>query len=362
VTGALVLEEAGRDAPFDAADLEALELLANETAIVLAKLARSGPLVAPKPGGDELAARFPRLVGASKAMSDLRKKLAPLSESDVTVLVTGERGTGKELVARSLHEGGPRCGRPFESSNAAAIPDTMLESELFGVVKGAFTGADRSRPGLLRRAEDGTVFLDEIGDLTLLAQAKLLRVLQEMTVRALGGETEKDLPCRIICATNQDLEALADQGKFRRDLIDRFTVRVHVPPLRERKGDIPLLIAHFLPLIAAHNGRPVPHLDDAVRSALITAPWPGNVRELEAALTRAVMHDLALGPITAAVLGVPALKVSSYTQNRKKRPPTAVEIAEAIARNGGDKSKAADELGVGRTSLYRYHKNAGRSS
>jgi len=228
------------------------------------------------------------LVGQSAPMRRMRDALERLAEQDVSILIQGESGTGKELVARALHEGGARCKKRFVALNCGAIPESLIDSELFGHIRGAFTGATTDRPGVFVEADGGTLFLDEIGDMPPPVQARLLRVLQEGEVRPVGGSGVRTVDVRVIAATNVELGAAVEQGKFRQDLFYRLNVvTLRVPPLRERLDDLPLLAAHFL---KKHGGETPPTLSPDALDALIEYAWPGNVRELE----NAILHAIAM--------------------------------------------------------------------
>ena len=236
------------------------------------------------------------LVGTSPAMRKLRAALERLAEQDVSILIHGESGTGKELVARALHERGPRRGKRFVALNCGAIPEALIDSELFGHVRGAFTGATTDRPGVFVEADGGTLFLDEIGDMPLAVQARLLRVLQESEVRPVGGSGVRRIDVRVVAASHVELADAVAQGRFREDLYYRLNVvTVRVPPLRDRAGDLPLLAAH---LLKKHAGATPPALAPEALDALSAYGWPGNVRELENALLHAIAlhHGEALGP------------------------------------------------------------------
>lgn len=279
------------------------------------------------------------------------EKLAPAS---VTVALLGESGTGKEVLARGLHALSPRVKERFVAINCAAIPDTLLESELFGYEKGAFTGAVRQTPGKIETAHRGTLFLDEIGDLPLPLQAKLLRFLQERVIERLGGREEIAVDVRIVCATHRDLNAQIKAGLFREDLYYRLAeVVVDIPPLRDRDGDAMLLSQAFVQRYARENGRPVPMLTDDAMSAIEAYDWPGNVRELENCLKRAVVmadgnritvEDLGLEP------GDDQLDHLNLRQVRDEAERRAV--VRALARTNGNIARAAEVLGISRPSLY----------
>src|SRR5262249_36701174 len=229
-----------------------------------------------------------QMVGRSPAMLDVYKMVARVADANAAVLITGESGTGKELVARAIHGNGPRADEPFVGVNCGALTETLLESELFGHVRGSFTGAISNRQGIFEQAGEGTVFLDEIGETSPSLQVKLLRVLQERELVPVGGSAAVAVRARVIAASNTDLERLVDAGEFRRDLLYRLNViNIHLPPLRDRRDDIPLLVAHFLRKYAP-AGEVAPSVTDAAMRLLSAWSWPGNVRELENTIERAV--------------------------------------------------------------------------
>jgi two-component system nitrogen regulation response regulator NtrX len=230
------------------------------------------------------------MVGDSPALQEVRELIAKVGPTSARVLITGENGTGKELVARALHEASPRQGGAFIEVNCAAIPSELIESELFGHMKGSFTGAFADRAGKFEQADGGTLFLDEIGDMSLSAQSKLLRVLQEGVVTRIGGSKPIQVDVRVLAATNKDLEQEITEGRFREDLLYRLNVvPIRVPPLRERRADIPALVGYFADQLSASAGVPGRKFnDDAVRR-LQTRPWPGNIRELRNAVERVLI-------------------------------------------------------------------------
>ncbi len=302
------------------------------------------------------------IVGNSRRMQELFQLLGKVAESTTTVLISGESGTGKELAARAIHNAGPRRSKPFVAVNCGAIPENLIESELFGHARGAFTGAVGERPGLFEQANGGTVFLDEIGELPLAMQTRLLRVIQEREVRRVGGSSVKKVDVRLVAASNRDLEQQVKDGSFREDLYYRINVvQVVMPPLRERVEDIPLLAEH---LVRKHGGPGALLMPDALQ-ALMAYPFPGNVRELENIIER----SLVLDPVRISLNNLP-----SQVKNTVKRFDlhTAVEIPEsgidlepaleqlekqylvkALEKSGGSKTRAAELLGMSFRS-YRY--------
>src|SRR5688500_17823231 len=226
--------------------------------------------------------QFSNIIGASGPMVEVFQLVETIAPTSSTVLITGESGTGKELVARAIHFNSPRKDRPFVALNCGALSETLLDSELFGHVRGAFTGADSNKKGLIEVAEKGTIFLDEIGEMSPVVQVKLLRVLQERKFRRLGGTDEDDADIRIIAATNRDLSKMVDEEKFRQDLYYRINgITLHLPPLRERVEDIPLLAEHFVTKFAKHMGKAIDGISGDALSLLGRYHWPGNIRELE---------------------------------------------------------------------------------
>ncbi|MBX9625389.1 MAG: sigma-54 dependent transcriptional regulator, partial [Gemmataceae bacterium] len=240
---------------------------------------------APPPGGDVLVGRCP-------PMQEVYKAVGRVAGTDTTVLIQGESGTGKELVARAIYQHSGRAAGPFVALNCGAIPENLVESELFGHEKGAFTGADKKRIGRFEQAHGGTVFLDEVGELTPAAQVKLLRVLQEGRFERVGGEEPVRVDVRVIAATNADLEGLAEAGGFRKDLFFRLNVfTIGLPPLRDRGDDVPLLIDYYARRFAGEFGRPAPAVAPEAAAALRAYPWPGNVRELQSVLKQALLRS-----------------------------------------------------------------------
>ncbi len=300
---------------------------------------------------------FGELIGTSQKMSRVYRLVEKVSDHNYPVLVLGESGTGKELVARSIHYLGERRNKPFVPVDCSALVPTLIESELFGYVKGAFTGALHAKQGLLESAGGGTLFLDEIGDLPIDLQAKLLRALQEHEVKPVGSNERVSISARVIAATHRDLESAVRTGAFRQDLFFRLNVvQIKLPALRERKNDIPLLVNAFLEKFSESQGRSRTISEDAI-ARLIAYDWPGNVRELENAVERAVA--LGSGPI----LHVGDLP-SNLQYGTQERLPDKDEflpleelerraILRALRESGGDKLAAARLLGIGKTTLYR---------
>ena len=240
----------------------------------------------------EMTSLFPSLIGTSSVMQDIYKLMDQAAESDITVLIRGESGTGKELVANSLHANSPRKNEPFVALDCAAILETLIESELFGHERGAFTGATTQRIGAFERANGGTLFLDEIGDMPYVMQGKLLRVLQEREIQRIGGTAPIPINIRVITATNRDLEQAVGADKFRQDLFYRIAAfPITVPPLRDRHEDIPLLAKHFLEKYTAQAGKSISDISTLALRLLMQYSWPGNVRELENAIARAVLLE-----------------------------------------------------------------------
>jgi len=299
------------------------------------------------------SAGYTALVGSSGPMRDLRERIGKVAPIPSPVLVTGESGTGKELVARELHRLGPGEGAPFVAVNCAAIPENLVESELFGHEKGAFTGADRLRRGAFERASGGTIFLDEIGELPPPAQAKLLRVLENGQLTRVGGERTIEIDARVVAATNRDLEEEVDSGRFRRDLLFRLNVHVlPVPPLRERRSDIAELAGHFIKTISRRIGRPPKELSPGALSLLMDCEWRrNNVRELRNIIERMLIaaEGDVMGPETVpAEIRSPAESRSSTDGTFQERKAEAERriIVEALERNGWRITETARQLGL----------------
>jgi two-component system response regulator AtoC len=314
---------------------------------------------------DELVAlRAPSgIVGRSPKIAQALALADKVARHPSTVLITGESGTGKELIARHIHEASPRANRPFVAVNCAAIPESLLESELFGHARGAFTGATAERQGLFEEANDGTLFLDELGDLPVPLQVKLLRALQEGEVRRVGDNASRSVDVRLVAATARDLEADVADGKFRADLYYRINVvRIHLPALRERAEDIPELVRHFVDRFNRRLGMHVTGVTPAAMRALVEYPWPGNVRELENVVERAMV--LTDGPQLAVeqlpTLSAPAARSDGTTSpldlsvKRRTEELERVLIKEALERTRGNRTRAAKLLDLShRALLYK---------
>jgi transcriptional regulator with GAF, ATPase, and Fis domain len=318
---------------------------------------------------EELASRdgFGRIVGSSKSWRDVLVQATKVAPTDTTVLLTGESGTGKEIVARAIHRSSSRAGGAFVALNGAALPDQLLESELFGYEKGAFTGATAVKPGRIEQASGGTLFLDEVGEMSPAVQAKLLRVLQEREFQRLGGTKVLKTDARVVAATNRDLARAIEKGEFREDLFYRLSVfGIHLPPLRERRDDILPLTEAFLAELGPAVGRPVPGVSREAKELLLSYPWPGNVRELRNALERAAILSEG-GLITAAHLPISVARQEAAAPRGAAKestgailPPGGVDleslerdyVKEALRKTRFNKSKAAKLLGLTRAQLY----------
>jgi two-component system response regulator AtoC len=344
----------------------------DEVAYVLRKAMQGAELLAEEPPRSRVLTPSTELIGDSEPMRELNRTLHRAANGVATVLVRGESGTGKELVARLVHELSPRSSGPFVKVHCAALPDQLLESELFGYERGAFTGASARKPGRVELAQGGTLFLDEIGDISPATQVKLLRVLQERAYERLGGTETLNADVRFVTATHRNLESMVSEGKFREDLFYRLNVvRLWVPPLRARTNDIETLALHFCETVAAQNGRRPVTFDVEALALLKAQPWPGNVRQLENFIERLVV--LASGPRLSAAevkgalgqkggpLGFaeasglsPKVDLDSSALDLehalKKAEKSAIE--RALRNASGNKNVAARLLGISRRSLY----------
>ena len=326
----------------------------------------SRSIVQPQPVAVDEEQLSARLVGHTPAMLEVYKMIARVSDSPAAVLITGESGTGKELVARAIHTHGEKSAAPFVAINCGALTETLLETELFGHVKGSFTGAIANKPGIFEQAGEGTVFLDEVSEMSTGLQVKLLRVLQEREIVPVGGSVPILVQARVIAASNRDPEVLMSSDNFRHDLLYRLNViNIHLPPLRERRDDIPMLIAHFLRKHTLGNPTP-PQLDEAASAYLNNYSWPGNVRELENAIEHAVTLNQT-GPITPADLPAKIISKKRETDSTAAVDDLAplfaglpsVEEMErryllhVLEATGGNRKRSAEILGINRKTLYR---------
>jgi DNA-binding NtrC family response regulator len=345
--------------PFDNDDMRALVRRVHELLAVRTENARLRA---------ELAERYGELIGSAPAMREVYRIIDRVAATDATVLITGESGTGKELAARALHNYSRRAKAPFIALNCSALPGELIESELFGHVRGAFTGADRDKTGLFEAAQNGTLFLDEIGELQPAAQAKLLRTLEERTVTPVGATAPRKIDVRVVAATHRPLDEMMRDGQFREDLMYRLKViTLPMPPLRERREDIMPLVAHFTSDLAQRHGRPALQLSDAARSAILAYDWPGNVRELRNVIERALLladgtrieiSDLPTqlseraAPLraTEAVLAeVPFIEARERTMDAFDR----IYLTAALQKHDGNISRTARFLGMHRQSLQK---------
>jgi DNA-binding NtrC family response regulator len=291
------------------------------------------------------------IIGDSPAMRDIRGRIPRIAASDSNVLITGETGTGKELLAQFVRDQSPRRDQPFIAINCAAIPDSLLESELFGYAKGAFTGADGSRDGKLKAADGGTVFLDEIGDMSCYGQAKILRMIETKEIQRLGSARETRVDIRIIAATNHDLDQLARENKFRSDLFFRLNVaRIHLPPLRERKEDLISLIQYYISYFNHRFGLKIRHITEEALECLHDYDWPGNVRELkhllESVFVEGLQQDISLADLPLQFRRR-AMELKSVSEDERAR------LMWALSTTDWNKSKAAAKLSWSRMTLYR---------
>jgi two-component system, NtrC family, response regulator AtoC len=331
--------------------------------------ARAGAQRTPPASDTEEAEPVAGLVGRDPQMLEIYMMIGRVSDARAAVLITGESGTGKELIARAIHTHGKRHAEPFVAVNCGALTETLLESELFGHVKGSFTGAVANKRGIFEQAKGGTVFLDEIGETSPALQVKLLRVLQEREIVPVGGSAPVEVRARVIAASNADLDALCERGEFRRDLLFRLNViNIHLPPLRERRDDIPLLVAHMLRKHTPEE-QPPPAVDDDALARLAAYSWPGNIRELENIIERAITLNrsgrIGLGDLPRKVLTGESAEVTTLRTHGGEDPtgffegiPTIDELERrhllrVLEVTGGNKKRAAEILGINRRTLYR---------
>lgn len=342
--------EAGGAFDYIAKPFEMRQLLAS-----VERAAEAARPVAPPAGGEEDLEAFGDILGFSPAMVEVYKRIARFARSEETVLITGESGTGKELVARALHQNGARSARPFVPVDCGAVPGALWESEIFGALKGAFTGADRDRPGVLDTARGGALFLDEIGEVPIEFQPRLLRFLQEKEYRPVGAGAPRKADVRVLAATNRPLEEMVASGAFRQDLFYRLNVlRIDLPPLRVRRADIPILVRRFM------RGVEGVWLEPEAVDALASQPWPGNVRQLQNTVARLTVLRPA-GPITRddvleAVEAPPGEEDASGDELEETTQLDELErrqILRVLEQTGGNKTRAAELLGIQRRTLYK---------
>jgi len=304
---------------------------------------------------------FEHIIGRSAGMQRVLDLITQIVDAPANVLITGESGTGKDVIAKAIHYNSHLRDGPFVAVNCAAIPETLLESELFGYVRGAFTDAKRDHRGLFQEASGGTLFLDEIVEISLALQAKLLRAIQDKDIRPVGGNKTEKVDVRILAATNRRIEESVDEGRFRQDLFYRLNViRIELPPLRERREDIPLLAQHFLEKFGTDLNRPGRSIDPHAMEALINYPWPGNVRELEHTLERAILlsrhSTITRDDLSTQIVASSRHEVSlaeALSQRYTLRELEWAYIQRVLEATRGNKTEAATILGVDRTTLYR---------
>jgi two-component system, NtrC family, response regulator HydG len=341
--------------PFSNQELTTMVSRALEDRALRMELRRLRSELARSYGLDNIIAANPRMV-------ELMEQIPRVAENEASVLLRGESGTGKDLLARAIHFMGANREGPFVPVNCAAIPETLLESELFGYVRGAFTDARQGKTGLFESAQGGTLFLDEIGEMPPAVQAKLLRTLEDKKIRPLGATAEIPVSVRIIAATNSDLEKLIEQGRFRTDLYYRLAaVTLAIPPLRERPEDIPLLIKHFLARAASQAGRPIPRIDPEATECLLRYAWPGNARELQNAIQQMLIMNpddrIRRRDLPAKIAGDPETS-TGIIESALARRMTMEQLERSyvrvvLASVGGNKSEAATILQIDRKTLYR---------
>jgi DNA-binding NtrC family response regulator len=370
------MKQGAYDYLFKPLDLHRLRQVVGEALEVARRMRQPAVVAETAPDPDVDGA----IVGSCPAMSEVYKAIGRVAAQDVPVLITGETGTGKELIARAVYQHGSRAKAPFLALNCAAIPESLLESELFGHEKGAFTGADRRRIGKFEQCSGGTIFLDEIGDMPLALQAKILRVLQEQTFERLGGNETVQTDVRLIAATHRDLKAWSDEGMFRPDLYYRLGVfTIYLPPLRERGDDLPLLVRHFLRRFSTELGREVQEVAPEALERLRGYSWPGNVRELQSVLKQALLQARGTtllpvflpalpgepsGPVTASPSAAPDPNLEAFIRLRlasgkdelyaeTHRQVDRLLLTRVLEETGGNQLQAARRLGIARDTLRR---------
>jgi DNA-binding NtrC family response regulator len=344
-----------------------LEELKKTVSRALAQRALARPAKMSNGGDDENPQQLGKIIGRSAAMLEVYKTVARVAPTKSTVLILGESGTGKELIARAIHQHSPRANRPFVAVDCGALTETILESELFGHVRGAFTGALADKKGVFEEAQGGTCFLDEIGGISPNMQARLLRVLQEHEIRKVGGKDWVTVDVRVVAATNHNLEEAVSRGEFRQDLYYRLNVvAILLPPLRERVEDIPLLTRHFLQHYSQESGKSITAFSDEAMELLCTYSWPGNIRELENAIEQAVAlsYQPVLTPDDLPVAVRDHISTKSFQNDSQNGQflfpdtPTLEEVKRryvlhALKQAGGNISRTAKMLNIDRRSLYR---------
>jgi Nif-specific regulatory protein len=363
IVGTVYLDSRRQGKPFTREDLRFVEAFADHAALALENTRRRAELELENRRLKAVVGErssYGKIIGRAPVMQKVFDLLERIAVSDVPILIQGESGTGKELVARALHFNGPRKEKVFVSENCAALPETLLESELFGHVRGAFTGAERDRAGLFEQAHEGTLFLDEVGDMSPGMQARLLRVLQEGELRRVGGDHPIKVDVRLITATNKDLQTEVTAGRFREDLYYRLAVvPVQLPPLRERVGDVPFLAGHLMEQIASARGRAAPRIEAEILDAMERYPWPGNVRQLENVLRRI---SLLAGDatITRRVIESDAGLALMFLGKQAEMGPLLSmvkteeeQIRRALEAAAGNRDRAARLLGISRATIYR---------
>ena len=372
ITGLLEADHRQAAGMFDEGDLEAALLIGGQAALALdnAALVSRLKLAEERARGEntylkkrEERQRFPNIVGDSPAMRAVFNQLDKVIDTRATVCIDGETGTGKELIASAIHYKSSRKDKMFVAQNCAALPENLLESELFGHKRGAFTSADSDKKGLFEIADGGTLFLDEMGEMPLALQAKLLRVLQEGTISPVGATSEKQVDVRILCATNRDLAAEVEKGRFRQDLYYRLMVfPIRLPPLRERKEDVPALARHFLVRYAEEYRLELPGFTPEALDALTNYGWPGNIRELENEIQRVVIQAEPGQPIEATDLSPRLRKIEGTITKALPKKGTLKEmmeqverwlISEALRDHNGNKTRTAVTLGITREGLHK---------
>jgi Nif-specific regulatory protein len=372
IRGVLQADNRGGAGFFANGDLEVITALAGMATLAIenARLVQRLRLAEEKLRGEvkylkgrEEKRRFADIIGDSQAMGAIFRQLEKVIDTRATVCIEGETGTGKEMIASAIHYQGRRREKLFVAQNCAAVPENLLESELFGHKKGAFTGADHDKKGLFEIADGGTLFLDEIGEMSLNLQAKLLRVLQESEIRPVGATASKPIDVRIICATNRSLEKEVERGTFRQDLYYRLRVfPIHLPPLRERREDIPLLVDHFLRKYTSEMNKAVAGITPEAMDQLTAYGWPGNIRELENEVQRLVIQCDAEGFITPDMLAPAVRKVEGLLGRVAPKKGTLKDmmedverwlLTEALREHGGNKTKTAETLGITREGLHK---------